>query len=206
MVKADIFDSLTARLRGRKAVTMSQKSLVALYNSQAAVNAAVHSLHDGGFPPDQVNVIRQDLQHATAYATLADVVLDGFIAGALAGSILGALIGVLLIGRQVSGDLSVFSALLPVLIGSAAGAAIGAVSGCVAGVLLGWFVHEEHIPRRATESDRTYLLVVRGDETEIKRAQHILSGTTARESIIYNTETTSIRVPDGEDTSTVNGF
>ncbi len=184
---------------------------VGVFAHRRDTEAALRELRDAGFDMDHVSVVGKNIDPAHPIAG-ADVsnsaggnkADDGAKAGAAGGAALGGLGGLLVglgalaipgIGPVIAGG-----ALATALATTAAGGAIGAAAGGLGGALVGLGIPEE---RARFYNDRVnrgdYLVMVDGTDTEIHRAQAILSRHGIQEWGVYDTSDVA---PGGTKTAT----
>ncbi|HBB33667.1 MAG TPA: histidine kinase [Cyanobacteria bacterium UBA8803] len=163
------------------------------------VEAALYELRQAGFPMDRISVVGKNADRDdriagvemknSATGNKAD---EGAAAGAASGAALGGL-GGLLVGLGALaipgiGPVLAGGALATALATTAAGGAIGAAAGGLTGALVGLGIPEERARfynDRVTHGD--YLVMVDGDDDELRRAQAILSRHGIREWGVYDT-------------------
>ena len=163
-----------------------QKRAVGVFSSRREAETALHELRASGFSMDKVNVVSKNAEREGEIAGVdvndrtGNKADEGATAGAVTGGALGGL-GGLLVGL---GALAI-PGIGPVMLAGAAatavatalsGGAIGAAAGGLVGALAGLGIPEE---RANVYNDRLssgdYLVFVDGTETEIQRAEAILS-------------------------------
>jgi hypothetical protein len=163
-----------------------QKRAVGVFSSRREAETALHELRASGFSMDKVNVVSKNAAREGEIAGVdvndrtGNKADEGATAGAVTGGALGGL-GGLLVGL---GALAI-PGIGPVMLAGAAatavatalsGGAIGAAAGGLVGALAGLGIPEE---RANVYNDRLssgdYLVFVDGTETEIQRAEAILS-------------------------------
>lgn len=195
-----------------------QKRAVGVFSSRREAEVALHELRASGFSMDQVNVVAKNADRNDEIAGVdvsdraGNKADEGAATGALTGGALGGL-GGLLVGL---GALAI-PGIGPVMLAGAAattiataisGGAIGAAAGGLVGALVGLGIPEE---RAHVYNDRLsrgdYLVFVDGTETEIQRAEAILSHRGVQEWNVFdntNAETTRRSEPIATDTPSTN--
>lgn len=159
---------------------------VGTFPNHAAAERALTELRDSGFPMDKVSVVAKDTQHHDRIAgvetsdRVGNKADDGAKAGAVSGGALGGLTG-LLVGLGVLaipgiGPVMLAGAGATVLATALSGTAIGSLAGGLLGALVGLGIPEEHARGyhdRVTRGE--YLVMVEGNDTDLARAEAILS-------------------------------
>jgi hypothetical protein len=166
---------------------LQDRRSVGVFRTRSEAETALAELRAAGFDMDRVSVIAKD---ADKEGSIADVDVDdkhsignkaddGAKAGAVTGGALGGLTG-LLVGLGALaipgiGPIIFAGAEATALATTLAGGAIGAAAGGLLGALVGLGIPEE---RARVYNDRVsrgeYLVIVDGNETEIRRARDIL--------------------------------
>lgn len=194
------------------------KRAVGVFSNYRDAEQALTELKNSGFSMDKVSVVARDAEKGDdmAGADVSDRVGnkadEGAKAGAVTGGVLGGLTG-LLVGL---GSLAI-PGLGPVMLAGAtgtaiattlSGGAIGAAAGGLLGALIGLGIPEErarHYNDRVSRGD--YLVLIDGNEDEIRRAEAILSHRGIQDWGIYDapatntTTTTTTRTSDIADPS-----
>lgn len=177
------------------------KRAVGVFPDRPAIASALQALKDSGFSMHEVSIIARDAEKEDAIAgvDVRDQVTnhagEGATAGVVAGGILGGVAGLLAgIGALTIPGLGPIllageaTALIATLVGSAA----GAVAGGLVGALIGLGIPED---RAKVYSDRVsrgeYLVMLRGTEREIQRAEATLSRQGIREWGVYDLHNSS---------------
>ncbi|MEM7554745.1 MAG: YsnF/AvaK domain-containing protein [Cyanobacteria bacterium P01_A01_bin.84] len=167
---------------------------VGLFYSREEAERAVRELKDAGFDMDRVSVVARDADNVAGSETTEDLgnkADEGATTGALTGGALGGITG-LLVGL---GTLAI-PGVGPILLAGAeataiattlAGGAIGAAAGGLLGALVGLGIPEE---RAKVYSDRvasgSFLVMVTGNEDEVRRVETIMNRSGVEEFGIYN--------------------
>lgn len=160
------------------------KRAVGVFSSRQDAEYALNELRDAGFPMNKVSIIAKDASDAKiAGAGVRDVddnqADDGAKTGAIAGGALGGITG-LLVGLGALaipgiGPVMLAGATATAIATTLSGTAIGAAAGGLIGALIGLGIPEE---RARVYSDRVsrgdYLVIVDGNDDEIRRAEAIL--------------------------------
>lgn len=177
---------------------------VGVFSSRTQTASALQALSDSGFSMGDVSVIAKDADHQKDIAgvTVRDEVTNqadkGGAIGALTGGVLGGVTG-LLVGL---GTLTIpglgpallageAAAVLTTVVGGAAGAAAGGLVGALVGLGI-----PEH--RAVRYQDRVaqggYLVMVKGDENEIIRAERTLGDAGIEDWGVYQADDDASRV------------
>lgn len=189
------------------------KRAVGVFSNYRDAEVALTELRNSGFSMDKVSVVakdadkRDDIAGADVSDRVGNKADEGAKAGAVTGGTLGGLTG-LLVGL---GALAI-PGLGPVMLAGAAGTAIattlsggaiGAAAGSLLGALIGLGIPEE---RARVYNDRVsrgdYLVMVDGNDDDIRRAEAILSHQGIQDWGIYDapatntTTTTTTRTSD----------
>ncbi|MDW8402974.1 general stress protein [Chloroflexus sp.] len=154
------------------------RSIVGVYPTMEAAEAAIHTLSEAKFPIDHVSVIAQNLQsekQVHGFVTTSDVAKSGASVGAWTGGVFGLLLGAAFLWVPGFGPLIVAGPLSAALLGGLEGALAGAAGGGLLGALVGWGISKEHILKyeEAIKAGQ-YVLVVHGNAEEIARARELL--------------------------------
>lgn len=169
---------------------------IGTFSSRRDAESALNELRDANFPMNKVSVIAKDTRDATmggadvrdANDNQAD---DGAKTGAIAGGALGGLTG-LLVGLGALaipgiGPIMVAGATATAIATTLSGTAIGAAAGGLIGALIGLGIPED---RARVYSDRVsrgdYLVIVDGNDDDIRRAEAILHHRGIQDWGIYN--------------------
>jgi hypothetical protein len=164
---------------------MSDKSVIAVYDTMSEAEEAVRALDRGAFPIKQVSILSQNLEsekEVHGYITAGDVAKGGAGTGAWVGGLFGILIGAAFIWVPGFGPLLVAGPLAAALLGGIEGAVAGAAGGGLLGVLIGWGVSKQHILKYEERlKGGKYLVVAHGSAEEVAEAHNILEGTGAHE-------------------------
>lgn len=178
-------------------VSGKQKRAVGVFPDRPTTASALQTLRDSGFSMRQVTIVARNAarQEAIAGVEIRDQkgnhANKGSTAGALGGGILGGVAGLLvglgaltipaLTGIFLVGEAA--TALITTLVGGAAGAAAGGL----VGALIGLGIPED---RARTYSDRVargeYLVLVKGTEPEVRRAEDTLRHQGIRDLGVYD--------------------
>lgn len=173
------------------------KHAVGVFSSRQEVEQALNQLNRSGFPMDKVSVIARDAdrQDDIAGVDVSDRVGnkadEGAASGALTGGTLGGITGLLVgIGALAIpgvGPVVLAGEVATAIATTVAGTAIGAAAGGLLGALIGLGIPEE---RAKVYSDRVskgdYLVIIKGTDNDIARAEVILNGHSIQDWGIYN--------------------
>jgi hypothetical protein len=169
---------------------------VGIFPDRPRTASALQALNDAGFAMHQVSVIARDADRQTAIAGISvhnevsNQADTGGAAGAVVGGVLGGVTG-LLVGLGTLTIPGLGPALLAgeaatalaALVGGAAGAAVGGLLGA----LIGMGIPEHRAKRyrdRVAEGD--YLVMLRGTEPEIARAERTLKAAGIEDWGVYS--------------------
>jgi uncharacterized membrane protein len=170
---------------------MAEQSVIAVYDSMAKAEHAVHELDASEFPIQQVSIVGQNLEgekQVHGYITTGDVAEKGAVTGAWVGGIFGLLIGAAFIWVPGFGPLLVAGPLAAALLGGIEGTVLGAAGGGVLGALAGWNVEAEHIIKyEGHVKDGKMLVIAHGTFQEVLEARDALRSTDA-ESVELHVE------------------
>ena len=171
---------------------------VGVFSSRIKTASALQALSDSGFSMGDVSIIARDADHQKNIAGVAvkDEVTNqadkGGVIGALTGGVLGGVTG-LLVGL---GTLTIPGLGPALLAGEAAaamaalvGGAAGAAAGGIVGALVGLGIPEHRAMRyrdRVAQGD--YLVMVKGDENEIVRAERALGAAGIEDWGVYHAD------------------
>ncbi|NJO50905.1 MAG: DUF1269 domain-containing protein [Leptolyngbyaceae cyanobacterium RM2_2_4] len=179
-------------------VSGKQKRAVGVFPDRPTTASALQTLKDSGFSMRQVTILARNAarQEAIAGVEIKDQMGNragkGTAAGVFGGGLLGGAVGLLAgLGTLVVPGLSgivlateAATAAATTLIGGAAGAAAGGL----VGALIGLGIPED---RARAYSDRVargdYLVLVRGTEPEVRRAEDTLQQQGIRDLGVYST-------------------
>jgi uncharacterized membrane protein len=168
---------------------MTKQSVVGIYKSMETVEAAVHTLDQGGFPIKQVSIVAQNMENEKkvhGFITAGDVAKTSAGTGAWFGGIFGLLFGAAFVWVPAVGPMLVAGPLAAVLLGGIEGIVAGAAGGGLLGALMGWGVSKKHILKYEEHiKSGKYLLIAHGSSDEVARAHNILSGTGSEELKIH---------------------
>lgn len=158
---------------------------IGVFSNRHDTEVALHELRNSDFPMDKVSVIARDSDREEDIAgvdvkdRVGNKADEGAATGAATGGALGTLTG-LLVGLGALaipgiGPIMLAGATATALATTVAGGVIGAAAGGLIGALIGLGIPED---RARMYSDRVargdYLVIVDGDESEIRRAETIL--------------------------------
>lgn len=159
-------------------MTTEVRSVVGVYPTMEAAEAAIHTLSEANFPINQVSVIAQNLQsekRVHGYVTAGDVAKSGAGIGAWAGGLFGLLVGAAFLWVPGFGPLIVAGPLSAALLGGIEGAAAGAAGGGLLGALAGWGISKQHILKyEEAIKGGQYVVVVHGSADDVARAKELL--------------------------------
>lgn len=183
------------------ATTQFRQHAIGIFSNRGAAEHALRELRAAGFPMDQVSILAKDTDGNEKIAgvetqeTTGNKADEGAKAGAITGGIGGAIVGALeALGFATfipllfpGGQILAFGTVAANAFATAvAGGAIGAAGGGLLGGLIGWGVPEK---RAKVYQDRLgagdYLVMVEGDEAEIRRAESIFSPQGIQEWGVY---------------------
>jgi hypothetical protein len=173
------------------------KHAVGVFSSRHEAEQALNQLNRSGFPMDKVSVIARDAdrQDDIAGVDVSDRVgnkadegaASGALTGGTLGGITGLLVGVGALAIPGVGPVVLAGEVATALATTLAGTAIGAAAGGLLGALIGLGIPEE---RAKVYSDRVsrgdYLVIIKGTDTDIARAEAILNGHSIQDWGIYN--------------------
>ena len=174
------------------------KYAVGVFSSRQETEQALNQLNRSGFLMDKVSVIARDAdrQDDIAGVDVSDRVGnkadEGVASGALTGGTLGGVTGLLLgVGALAIpgvGPVVLAGEVATAIATTLAGTAIGAAAGGLLGALIGLGIPEE---RAKVYSDRVskgdYLVIIKGSDNDITRAEAILNGNSVQDWGIYST-------------------
>jgi len=162
-----------------------QSSVVGMYPTLGAAEAAIKKLDGGKFPIQQISLVAKDIQDEKkvhGYVTACDVSQSGAKTGAWLGGIFGLLVGAAFIWVPGVGPAIVAGSLSAALAGGIEGALAGAAMGGILSGLAAWGISKEHILKyEQSVKAGSYLVVAHGSAEEAARAQKLLQGTGAAE-------------------------
>jgi uncharacterized membrane protein len=163
--------------------SMAQQSIVHIFPSLEAAEAAVKHLSDNKFPINQISIVTQNIEttkQVHGFITVGDVAARGASSGAWMGGFFGLLIGAAFIWVPGIGPLFVAGPFAAALLGGVEGIAAGAAGGGLLGALLGWGISKEHILKyEEVIKGGKYLVIANGDETQVSQARLLLDGLNA---------------------------
>ena len=173
------------------------KHAVGVFPRRQDVEQALNQLHHSGFPMDKVSVIAQDAarQDDIAGVDVSDRVSNkadqgaasGALTGGTLGGITGLLVGVGALAIPGVGPVILAGEVATALATTLAGTAIGAAAGGLLGALIGLGIPEE---RAKVYSDRVsrgdYLVIIKGTDKEIAKAEATLNSSSIQDWGIYN--------------------
>lgn len=190
-----------------------RKRAVGVFSRYEDAEAAFNELKAAGFSINDISILGSDVQRhqniskadVNAHRTMGDAAAtpttetyqdgtragEGAATGALAGGAVGGLIGLIegltALTLPGIGPVLVGGAIVTIVANALAGGAIGAAAGGLVGALVGLGIPEE---RARIYNERIsighYLLLVEGSETDIRRAETILTRRGIDEWDIYN--------------------
>jgi hypothetical protein len=189
------------------------KRAVGVFANRHDAETAIAELKSAGFPMHKVTIIAQDADREADVAgvdvtdtnKVGNKADEGAAAGALTGGTLGGITG-LLVGLGALaipgvGPIMVAGELATVLSTTIAGGAIGAATGGLVGALIGLGIPEERAKVYSDRVDRgDYLVIVKGSDEEIARAEAILNHRGIEEYGVYDSrdvDTTPAAAPMG---------
>ena len=175
------------------------KRAVGVFANRHDAETAIAELKSAAFPMHKVTIIAQDADRkadvagvdVTDTTKVGNKADEGATAGALTGGTLGGITG-LLVGLGALaipgvGPIMVAGELATVLTTTVAGGAIGAAAGGLVGALIGLGIPEERARVYSDRVDRgDYLVIVKGSDEEIARAEAILNHRGIEEYGVYD--------------------
>lgn len=164
---------------------MVEHSVVGVYKTLAAAEAAVRSLGDGGFPIQKVSIIAKHLEDDRkihGYVTACDMAKASATTGAWMGGIFGLLVGAAFLWVPGLGPLVVVGSLASVLLGGIEGAVAGAAVTGVLGWLISLGISKQKILKyeEAVKAGK-FLVIAHGPVDTVKKAREILTGSEAEQ-------------------------
>jgi len=186
------------------------KHAVGVFSSRQEAEQALNQLNHSGFPMDKVSVIARDAdrQDDIAGVDVSDLrfaaalryrvgnkadegAASGALTGGTLGGITGLLVGVGALAIPGVGPVVLAGEVATALATTLAGTAIGAAAGGLLGALIGLGIPEE---RAKVYSDRVskgdYLVIIKGTDDDIARAEAILNSHSIQDWGIYNAPST----------------
>ncbi|MGO0122450.1 general stress protein [Desulfothermobacter acidiphilus] len=162
---------------------MAEKSVVAIYETVDAAEAAVKKLIEQGFPAQRVSVIARDLGSGTekvhGFAITGDVAKSGAGIGAWVGGIFGLLVGAGFFWLPAVGPVLVAGSLTSLFLG---GLAAGAAEGGLLGALIGLGMSHNHVAKYEEKlKEGKCLVVAHGSAEEVAKAKDVLKATSPEE-------------------------
>jgi hypothetical protein len=175
------------------------KRAVGVFANRHDAETAIAELKSAGFPMHKVTIIAQDADREADVAGVdvtdknkaGNKADEGATAGALTGGTLGGITG-LLVGLGALaipgvGPIMVAGELATIISTTVAGGAIGAAAGGLVGALIGLGIPEERAKVYSDRVDRgDYLVIVKGTDEEIGRAEAILNHRGIEEYGVYD--------------------
>ena len=170
---------------------MSQQiSVVAIYETLSAAEAAVHKLDEGKFPIQQISVVAKDIQDEKkvhGYVTACDVSKTGAKTGAWMGGLFGVLVGAAFLWVPGVGPAIVAGSLSAALLGGVEGALAGSAMGGILSGLAAWGISKQQILKyEESVKAGSYVLIAHGSPKEVAQAQNLLQKTGAAEVNVHN--------------------
>jgi hypothetical protein len=173
------------------------KHAVGVFSSRQEAEQALNQLNYSGFPMDKVSVIARDAdrQDDMAGVDVSDRVgnkadegaASGALTGGTLGGITGLLVGVGALAIPGVGPVVLAGEVATAIATTLTGTAIGAAAGGLLGALIGLGIPEE---RAKVYSDRVskgdYLVIIKGTDNDIARAEAILNSHSIQDWGIYN--------------------
>lgn len=173
------------------------KHAVGVFSSRQEAEQALNQLNRSGFPMSKVSIIARDAdrQDDIAGVDVSDRVgnkadegaASGALTGGTLGGITGLLVGVGALAIPGVGPVVLAGEVATAIATTLAGTAIGAAAGGLLGALIGLGIPEE---RAKVYSDRVskgdYLVIIKGTDDDIARAEAILNGHRIQDWGIYN--------------------
>lgn len=152
--------------------TRHEGVVVQNFYTEADAENAVRALRDAGFTTDNISVVAQDKDRATAVAddTAEDVAAETGI-GAVTGGVLGGIVG-LLVGAAAIAVPGIGIVIAGPLAAALGGAGLGAITGGIAGALASIGVSEgdaQHYQERYKAGDILIVVAAGGRETEARQ-------------------------------------
>lgn len=185
-----------------------QRRAVGVFSTRREAEAALNELRASGFPMDNVNVVNKnadregDIAGVDVSDSTGNKADEGAVTGAVTGGAIGG-IGGLLVGLGALaipgvGPVMLAGATATALATALSGGAIGAAAGGLVGALVGLGIPEERAEvynQRLSSGD--YLVFVDGTESQIQRAQAILSNRGIQDWYTYDSpDTTTTRTSE----------
>lgn len=195
----------------RDRTALATRRAVGIFSTYEATEAALQELRRAGFPMEQVSVVARDTREDVAGVEVKESpqrgrpdisnepaalgassnqgeegATVGLVAGGALGGITGLLVGVGALAIPGVGPILFAGAEATAIATTLAGGAVGAATGGLLGGLIGLGIPED---RAKVYNDLVaageYLVMVRGTESDIRRAEAILSDRGIREWGIY---------------------
>ncbi|MGQ4649331.1 DUF1269 domain-containing protein [Lyngbya aestuarii] len=175
--------------------TGSYKRAVGVFKKQEDLESALHALKGGGFDMDRVSLLARNVEDVEGAREVTEKhgneAKEGAGIGATTGTVLGGvggfLVGVGLLAIPGVGPILAAGAEISALASTLAGAGIGAAAGGIIGALIGLGIPEERAKvynERVKAGD--YLLMVSGNDDEVRRAQSIMRERNVEEFDIFD--------------------
>jgi hypothetical protein len=172
---------------------MATQSVVGVYDSMDAAEAAVRTLAQSNFPIQQVSLVSQNLHSERTvhgFITTGDVAKSGAGIGAWTGGLFGLLVGAAFLWVPGVGPLLVAGPLAAALLGGIEGALAGAAGGGLLGALAGWGISKEHILKYEDQIKGGKVLVIaHGSAEDVANARSILERS-AKQDLTHHAEAT----------------
>lgn len=170
---------------------------IGVFTSRRETEQALIALRDAGFNMDHVSVIARDAdrQDDIAGVDVKDNVgnqsdlgaTKGALSGGTAGGLTGLLVGLGLVAIPGIGPIMLAGAGATALATTLAGTAIGAAAGGLLGAMIGLGIPEEQAKNYSDRIARgEYVVMLKGSDEELARAQSVLSSRGIQEWGIYD--------------------
>ncbi len=160
---------------------LPEQSIVAVYDSHASAEAAVHELHRAGLDMTRLSIVGRHYteEHALGFYTSGDRMKFWAGRGALWGSLWGILFGGAFFFLPVVGPIVAMGPIVGFLAGALEGAAIGGAVGVVGAALTSYGIPPEGVVKyEVAVKSGQFLVLARGTRDMIDHARVVLATTT----------------------------
>lgn len=172
-------------------IGQDHKRAIGTFSNHEAAQTALLELRDSAFPMDTVSIVGHDASHmsnlggAQGSDNISDLNNDnksgagattGAVTGGAVGGLTGLLVGLGMVAIPGLGPVMMAGAGATALATTLTGGAIGTATGGIAGGLIGMGIPENRANAYSDRIDQgDYLVIVEGSDSDIRKAQDILS-------------------------------
>lgn len=171
------------------------KTVIASFTSHDQAEEAVGELSRAGFDMKKLSIVGKGYhseEQPLGFYNMGDRMKSWGGFGAFWGTLWGVLLGSAFFWVPGLGLIGAGGPFIHMIIAAFEGAALGGGISVIGAALAGWGVPKNSVIKYETRiKSNEFLLIARGEETEIEKARQILSASTASETEVFSQESES---------------